>query len=80
MHSGGVLAKIGVVALLLGMALLIGYGLYILLHTIYTYEDVPLIIKIVLPVILGGLCLMTLSVLRDRFRQKDRDKFKEVEF
>lgn len=74
------MAKIGIVAILLGLVFLVGYGLYILLHTIYTYEDVPLIIKIVLPVILSGLCLMTLSVLRDRFREKDRDKFKEVEF
>ena len=74
------MAKIGVVSLALGLGLLIGYGLYALTLLIYTDEDMPLIIKFVLPVILSGLCLMTISVVRDRFRDKDRDKFKEVEF
>ena len=57
-----------------------GYGMYSLLVVIYSTEDIPLIIKLAVPVLIGGLMVLIVSVVRDRLRDRRNEKFREVKY
>ena len=57
-----------------------GYGMYSLVVAIYSTEDIPLIIKLVVPVLIGGLMVLIVSVGRDRIRDRRNEKFREVKY
>ena len=57
-----------------------GYGMYSLLVVIYSTEDIPLIIKLAVPVLIGGLMVLIVSIVRDRLRDRRNEKFREVKY
>ena len=57
-----------------------GYGMYSLVVAIYSTEDIPLIIKLAVPVLIGGLMVLIVSVVRDRLRDRRNEKFREVKY
>ena len=74
------MARIGIVLILIGFLTLLGYGMYSLLVVIYSTEDIPLIIKLAVPVLIGGLMVLIVSVGRDRLRDRRNEKFREVKY
>ena len=74
------MARIGIVLILVGFLTLLGYGMYSLLVVIYSTEDIPLIIKLAVPVLIGGLMVLIVSVVRDRLRDRRNEKFREVKY
>ena len=72
------MARIGIVLILVGFLTLLGYGMYSLLVVIYSTEDIPLIIRLAVPIIIGGLMVLIVSVVRDRLRDRRNEKFREV--
>ena len=74
------MARIGIVLILIGFLTLLGYGMYSLLVVIYSTEDIPLIIKLAVPVLIGGLMVLIVSVGRDRIRDRRNEKFREVKY
>ena len=73
------MANAGIALFLIGLGILIVYGGYSILWAIYSESDVPLILKEVTPVIVGGVTLLLIGVIRDRLRDRGREKFEEVE-
>ena len=74
------MTRIGIVLILIGFVALLGYGVYSLLVAIYSTEDIPLIIKLAVPILIGGLTVLIVSVVRDRLRDRRNEKFKEVKY
>ena len=74
------MARIGIVLILVGFLTLLGYGMYSLLVAIYSTEDIPLIIKLTVPILVGGLMVLIVSVVRDRLRDRRNEKFREVKY
>ena len=74
------MARIGIVLILVGFLTLLGYGMYSLLVAIYSTEDIPLIIKLTVPILVGGLMVLIVSVVRDRLRDRRNEKFTEVKY
>tara|TARA_Y100000590_G_scaffold18244_1_gene21673 strand:+ start:2674 stop:2907 length:234 start_codon:yes stop_codon:yes gene_type:complete len=74
------MARIGIVLILVGFLTLLGYGMYSLLVIIYSTEDIPLIIRMAVPIIIGGLMVLIVSVVRDRLRDRRNEKFREVKY
>tara|TARA_B100000029_G_scaffold504881_1_gene584562 strand:- start:114 stop:347 length:234 start_codon:yes stop_codon:yes gene_type:complete len=74
------MARIGIVLILVGFLTLLGYGMYSLLVVIYSTEDIPLIIRMAVPIIIGGLMVLIVSVVRDRLRDRRNEKFREVKY
>ena len=73
------MANTGIALFLIGLGILIVYGVYSILWAMYSESDVPLILKVVTPVIVGGVTLLLIGVIRDRLRDRGREKFEEVE-
>ena len=74
------MTRIGIVLILIGFVALLGYAVYSLLVAIYSTEDIPLIIKLAVPILIGGLTVLIVSVVRDRLRDRRNEKFKEVKY
>ena len=74
------MARIGIVLILVGFLTLLGYGMYSLLVAIYSTEDIPFIIKLAVPVLIGGLMVLIVSIVRDRLRDRRNEKFREVKY
>ena len=74
------MAKAGIALVLVGIGVLIVYWAYFVLMAIYSENNVPLILKIAIPVTIAGMILLLGSVIRDRLRDRKKEKFKEVEF
>ena len=74
------MARFGIMLILVGFLTLLGYGMYSLVVAIYSTEDIPLIIKLAVPVLIGGLMVLIVSVGRDRLRDRRNEKFREVKY
>lgn len=74
------MAKAGLALLLIGIGVLILYWAYFVLLAIFSENDVPLVLKLAVPVTIIGMILLLVSVIRDRLRERKEEKFKEVEF
>ena len=74
------MARIGIVLILVGFLTLLGYGMYSQLVANYSTEDIPLIIKLAVPVLIGGLMVLIVSVGRDRLRDRRNERFREVKY
>ena len=73
------MANAGIALFLFGIFVMIVYGVYVALWAIYTESDVPLVLKVVTPVIVGGVILLLVAAIRDRLRDKAREKFEEMD-
>jgi len=74
------MTKAGIVLFLTGVGALIVYGVYSMLCALYRESEVPLILKIVSSVAIGGATLLLIGVILDRLRDRAREKFEEVEY
>ena len=74
------MTKIGITLLLAGLGGMVIYGVYSWLWLIYSESGIPLILKIVTPLIIIGGGLILIAVIRDRLRDKKQENLKEVEF
>ena len=74
------MARNWIALILVGFLTLLGYGMYSLVVAIYSTEDIPLIIKLAVPVLIGGLMVLIVSVGRDRIRDRRNEKFREVKY
>ena len=72
------MAKVGIGVFLIGLGILVIYGAYSIVSAIYAESDVSLVVKIVTPLIFGGLILLLIGVIRDRLRDRGREEFEEV--
>ena len=73
------MANAGTALFLVGIFVMIVYGVYVALWDIYTQSDLPLVFKVVTPVIVGGVILLLVAAIRDRLRDKAREKFEEMD-
>ena len=73
------MANAGIALFLVGIFVMIVYGVYVALWDIYTQSDLPLVFKVVTPVIVGGVILLLVAAIRDRLRDKAREKFEEMD-
>jgi len=73
------LRKIGGILLGIGLAILVGWGLYWFLRL--AFPSLPLAVKIAIAAIAIGLIILLVSLGRERHRaaKEEREKFKEVE-
>ena len=73
------MANAGIALFLVGIFVMIVYGVYVALWDIYSQSDLPLVFKVVTPVIVGGVILLLVAAIRDRLRDKAREKFEEMD-
>ena len=71
--------KLGGFLLIVGLGILIGWGLYWFLSSAFAW--LPLPVKIAITAIAIGLILLLASLCRERYRasKEENEKFKEVE-
>jgi Zn-dependent protease with chaperone function len=79
MGKGDTLRKLGGFFLIVGLGILIGWGLYWFFGL--AFLELPLALKIAIAAIVVGLILLLASLARERYRasKEEKDKFKEVE-
>jgi hypothetical protein len=73
------LVKAGAVLLTIGIAALIGYGLYQLLRVVFSDPEIPLLVQVAVVASLIGLTLLSIAVVRDRLRARRRERFEEMD-
>jgi len=73
------LRKLGGFLLIVGLGILIGWGLYWFLSSAFVW--LPLPVKIAISAIAVGLILLLTSLARERYRasREEKERFKEVE-
>jgi Flp pilus assembly protein TadB len=73
------LRKIGGILVAVGLAILVGWGLYLVFGLVFPW--LPLPVKIAFAAIAIGLILLLASLVRERYRasKEEKEKFKEVE-
>ncbi|MGQ9546024.1 MAG: hypothetical protein ACUVTR_02525 [Dehalococcoidia bacterium] len=71
--------RIGGILLVVGLSILIGWGLYVVFGLAFPWLPLPL--KIAFATIAIGLILLLASLVRERYQtsKEEKDKFKEVE-
>ncbi len=69
----------GAVLLIVGAALLIGYGAYVLVAELAGDPDVPLAIRIGLPALCAGGVIVLVAVLIEQIRRNRLKDFREVD-
>ena len=72
--------KIAAVLLIGGLGVLIGYWLYFLLSVIYTEQDVPVLIKVAVPMVILGLILLISTIALHRIQSSKKENFEEVDY
>ena len=72
--------KIAAVLLIGGLGVLIGYWLYFLLSVIYTEQDVPVLIKVAVPMVISGLILLISTIAWHRIQSSKKENFEEVDY
>ena len=74
------MAKVGIALSLISLGVFIIYGVYSLLSVIYNESDVPLVLRISIPVMVTGVAMLLIAVVRERLADRKRENFKGVEF
>ena len=72
--------KVAAVLLIGGIGILIGYWLYFLLSVIYTEQDVPVLIKVAVPMVISGLTLLISTIAWHRIQSSKEENFEEVDY
>tara|TARA_Y100000588_G_scaffold347473_1_gene396298 strand:+ start:847 stop:1071 length:225 start_codon:yes stop_codon:yes gene_type:complete len=72
--------KVGVVALLIGVAILASYWVIAVMSAVFFEDEVPILIKIAIPAVFVGSALLFITTIRDRMRDKKKENFKEVKY
>lgn len=76
------LTIIGCVMLIIGVSILLCYGIYHMLLVIPFIKEIPLVAKIVPPLLTIGCSLLVLVAIYDRIKQRrsEGDKLRKVDF
>jgi Flp pilus assembly protein TadB len=71
--------KIGGILLAVGLAILVGWGVYLIFNLVFPW--LPLPVKGALAAVAIGLVILLASLVRERHRasKEEKEKFKEVE-
>lgn len=65
--------------LVIGLAGLIGAGVYYALVGLFGSADVPLVIRISIVAVAAGFVVLIAAVIRDRIRESRSERFEEVD-
>ncbi len=63
-----------------GLLALVGYGAYYFATSFFGSRDVPLVIQAAVAALYAGVVVLILAALVDRWRQRKRESFEEVEY
>ena len=74
------MVKAGATLLVVGVGALVGYWLYILFVALYIAGDVPLLVRIAIPMVLLGLVVLVAALAWDRLRARAHEHLKEIEY
>ena len=72
--------RAGIVLIVAGLGILLGYGLYGAFTALVGAEEVPLPIRIAVPAAAVGLIAVVAAVLVDRQRRRKAETFEEVDY
>ncbi len=73
------MVKVGTALLLVGITVLAGYAFFLILRALFSaWASVPIILQIGVPAVLAGLGLLMAAVVRDRLRERSRERFNGV--
>lgn len=71
---------IGTWLVLIGLAALVGYGVYETLWGIYTEPDVPVLIQVAIPVCVSGAVILLGATFIQMMKRRKSDGLEEVEY
>ena len=71
--------KAGATLFVIGISVLSAYWFYGIFSALYTEKDIPILIRVAVPVIILGLLLLITALGWDRLRAHKRENFEEVE-
>lgn len=78
--EGKVALWLGVVLTVASTLVLISYGLYYFAQAFFTARDIPIAIRVAVPVAAVGVFVLLGVVIADRMRRKRFEQFGEVEY
>ena len=70
---------VGLGLLLVGLAGLLGVGVYYALEALFASDDIPLAIRLSIVAVVAGFLVLVVSVVRDRVRESRSERFEEVD-
>lgn len=70
---------VGLGLLLLGLAGLLGVGVYYALEALFASNEIPLAIRLSIAAVVAGFLVLVASVIRDRIRESKNERFEEVD-
>ena len=74
-----IITKIGIIATLTGLIILIALALYYAFIGLFFSEDVALIYKIAIPLVVLGVITIFTGIIRENIKNKSNNKLNEVE-
>ena len=74
-----IITKVGVIATLTGLSILIVIALYYAVIGLFFSEDVHLIYKIAIPLVVLGVIAIFVGIIRENIKNKSNSKLNEVE-
>ena len=74
-----IITKVGVIATLTGLTILIVIALYYAVIGLFFSEDVHLIYKIAIPLVVLGVIAIFVGIIRENIKNKSNSKLNEVE-
>lgn len=70
--------RFGMILLVAGTAVLVGYAAYEIVKVLFT-EDIPLVVSIAVVVVAAGFLLLLVGIGYERWRARRKEDFDEVE-
>ena len=70
---------VGLGLLLVGLAGLLGVGVYYALEALFASNEIPLAIRLSVAAAVAGFLVLVASVIRDRIRENRNERFEEVD-
>ena len=74
-----IITKVGVIATLTGLTILIAIALYYAIIGLFFSEDVHLIYRIAIPLVVLGIISIFVGIIRENIKKKSDSKLNEVE-
>ena len=74
-----IITKIGIIATLTGLIILIALALYYAFIGLFFSEDVALIYKIAIPLVVLGVITIFTGIIRENIKNKPNNRLNEVE-
>ena len=71
---------IAAIMIIVSGSVLSGFGVYLFAQELFKSPEVPLAIKIAVPTMAGGIIILVIIVIVDRWRSSRKETFKEVDY